>query len=178
MHRRDQLRAVIQLQSFAANFIHGHASSGQPANSAGAERDNRRWTYSAPLKIEPPATSVDFRDTRLLVNTFLATRFEFEVLYSVGDIGGPAIDPGARQRSVENLPRWADEWASGNVFLIAWLFSDYHQIRYFRPFSKHGLTCALVNIAAGARPYLPPCISQRRAARRRRRLRAAFGPIP
>jgi hypothetical protein len=51
---------------------------------------------------------------------------------------------------VENFPRGTDERFAGQVFLIAWLFSDEQERRMGASFTKDCLSGMLVQVASGA----------------------------
>ena len=68
------------------------------------------------------------RGVRLLVDAPLAARLPLEVLHDVGDVDGGAIDAGLRERAVEQLAGRADERMAGEIFRVARLLADQHQL--------------------------------------------------
>src|SRR3546814_13587621 len=79
-----------------------------------------------------------------------------EMLYGVGDVGAPAVDPRLLQRIVEQLPGRPDKGAPGQILLIAGLFPDEHKRGVDRPFSEHRLGRVAVERAACATHRLLP----------------------
>jgi hypothetical protein len=72
------------------------------------------------------------------------------MLDGVGDVDGVAVDAGRLAHAVEQLAGRADEGLAGQVFLVARLLADEHDLRLLRPFAAHGLGRELPQLAAPA----------------------------
>ena len=82
-----------------------------------------------------------------------AARFPLEVFYRVGDVDGRSVDARFfRGAAIEQLPRGADKRLALQIFLIAGLFADKHDLRIPRALSEDGLRCVAIERAGGAAP--------------------------
>src|SRR5262249_41687735 len=93
----------------------------------------------AELAIEPEPAGPHFAGARPAVDAALAARLELEMLDRVGHIGPLAVEPGRRQRAVEDLSGRSDKRATGQILLVAGLFADKHQGRIGGTFSEYSL---------------------------------------
>ena len=66
------------------------------------------------------------------------------MLDRVRDVNLFAINSRFFERAIHDFSRGADERFAGDVFVIAWLFADEHDRRFFRAFAKNGLGCVLI----------------------------------
>jgi catecholate siderophore receptor len=142
--RHPAFGAVGKLDRRASNLLDRHGLADQRARSGGAERNGNRRPYQLALMLEPPAARLDFAGVGLAVDPPFASSDELEMLDRIGDVGLRAVDAGLLKKSVEQLPRRADERAPGEVFLIARLLADEDDLRVERPFAEHRLRAAFV----------------------------------
>ena len=77
---------------------------------------------------------------------------------SGGCVGGPAVDAGGCQRAIKQPTRGADKRMTLEIFVVARLFPDEHQLRARGSFAEHGLRRVLPEraIAAVLRRVLQP----------------------
>src|SRR5688572_13925669 len=129
MHgERDEGRER-RLEKAASVARHFCGRSEQRAGSSGAERhDNLRFYRLNPLG-EPHAAREHFFAIRFLVNPSFAARLPFEMLDRVGEINLSWIEASFLECLTQQLPRWTDEWLSGEVFLIPRLLPNQHHAR-------------------------------------------------
>src|SRR5579884_549009 len=62
-----------------------------------------------------------------------------EVFDDIGDIHLRTRYSGSKQRLIQNATGWSNEWVPGEIFFVAWLFTNEHHRRVLRPFAKDGL---------------------------------------
>ena len=72
------------------------------------------------------------------------------MFYRVGDVDLLAVDAHFLQRAVEHLPCRSDERFAGEVFLVAGLLADQHQLGVLRAFAEYGLGCVFPERAGAA----------------------------
>jgi hypothetical protein len=84
-------------------------------------------------------TGIDFQLARLLVDASLAAGLPLEVLDCIGDVSRLAVDRRIRQRTIEEPAGRADKRFAGEVFLIAGLLADEHDVRRLTSGTEHGL---------------------------------------
>jgi hypothetical protein len=122
-------------------------------------RNDRPRTDQAEFVVEPGAAGGGFAGGRFLVDPAGApgATLPLEVLNRIGDVDLGSLDPGRRQRAVEDDARRADKGVTLAVLLIARLLADEHERRMRRPLAKHGLGCPRPEVAVpaveGGRPH-------------------------
>lgn len=124
--------------------------SEQTAAGRRAQRNDRRRPYYRPLMIEPPFATLDLIGIRPLVQPTLASCLEFEVLDRVGDENVRAGNSRPRQRLIEDATGGPNEGLSGDVFLVARLFSNQHKLGTTPSFARHNLSRESIEWAARA----------------------------
>src|SRR5258705_12701863 len=80
------------------------------------------------LDVEPRPAGGDLAGPRLLVNPALAARLPFEMLDHVRHVNALAVDAGFFERPIEELARRADERTARDIFLIARLLANEHDV--------------------------------------------------
>jgi hypothetical protein len=100
--------------------------------------------------VEPVVAGLDLALRRGLVQAPLAARLPLEMLDGVGDVDGVAVDAGLGADTVEQLAGRPDEGLAGQVFLVARLLADEHDLRLLRAFAGNGLGRELPQFAAPA----------------------------
>jgi hypothetical protein len=115
-----------------------------------AEADDDARTHETDLGVQPVDACRNLPQRGLLVDAALAARLPREVLHGVGHEHAAAIDPGFRQRAVEQLACGADERMSRDVLLVAGLLADEKDARALVAFPGHGLRRVLPQVAGAA----------------------------
>src|SRR5262249_16322003 len=110
-----------------------------------------------------------------LVQPPLAAHFVLEVLHRVGDENLGPRNPRIRQRPVENAPGGADEGLAGEVFLVAGLLADQHDVGGFAPLARYCLRRILVERAAPA--FVLGFGKLKKRVDRRRKLKVELRPL-
>ena len=87
---------------------------------------------------------------RFLVDAPLPARFPLEVFHDVRDVDAGSIDAGVRERTVQQLAGGPDKRMARQVFLIARLLADEHQLGLARAFAEDRLCPEFPEIAAAA----------------------------
>ena len=82
---------------------------------------------------------VDLPDVRAIMNAAFALLLEFEMFDRIGDIGLRTVNSGLAQRGVKHLSCGANKGLPLQIFLIAWLLANKHQLCALRPFAKDDL---------------------------------------
>jgi hypothetical protein len=108
--------------------------------AGGAERDDGRWFDQVALVFEPDLAAFDLVTVRPLMQAPFAAHLMFEMLDCIGDEGVLAGDAGIFERGVENAAGRPDERLAGEIFLVARLLADQHEIGFGRTFPRHGLS--------------------------------------
>jgi hypothetical protein len=91
----------------------------------------------------------------------LALSPPLEMFHGVGQIDGVDIDAGLGQRLSKKLTGRTDERLAGDVFDVAWLFTDEHDAGADGAFAEHRLRATLPEIALPAVPRSPPGSGER-----------------
>lgn len=91
------------------------------------------------LCLEPGFACYDLADQRLLVHASLATLDPSEMLHGVGDVNRVAWNPRCSEGFVQETTCRSDERTALAIFHVAWLFTDKHDARVFRPFAENRL---------------------------------------
>src|SRR5262249_46373801 len=112
-----------------------------------AETHDRVGLDKPNLRVQPRPAGPDLRSVRLLVNPPLPARFPFEMLYDIGDVDTVAIDARLLERTVEQAAGRTHERPTGQIFGVARLLADQHQLGAGRAFAEHGLRAEFVQIA-------------------------------
>lgn len=92
----------------------------------------------------------DFVIVRPFVQPSLAPHLVFEMFDGIGDVGVAAGDAGILQRGIENAAGRTDERFAGEIFLIARLLADEHEVGQARSLARHRLGGIAVERAAPA----------------------------
>src|SRR5581483_5725678 len=147
MHRREHERRERRGHERAPLRRHLELPPEQRLRRRRPKTDDRARFHELNFRIEPRTARRDLRRVRFLVNAALAARLPFEMLDDVGDVDRRAIDAGVDERAIEQLAGRADERVAGEVFLIARLLADQHQLGLACAFAEHGLRTAQIQIA-------------------------------
>ena len=93
-----------------------------------AEANQNLRLHKAKFSFDPRMTGVDFRITRLFVNTALAAlgRLPFEMFDNIRYIDLIAIDSRFLQSAIQQLAGRAHEWTAGEILLISGLLANQH----------------------------------------------------
>ena len=89
--------------------------------------------------VEPDLATLDLVIVRPLVQPALAAHLMLEMLDRIGDESLLAGNAGVLERGIEDAAGRADERLAGEVFLVARLFADQHEIGPARAFARHRL---------------------------------------
>jgi hypothetical protein len=73
-----------------------------------------------------------------------APQLPFEMFHCIRHIHLSSVDSRFLESAIHNLTGWTDKRFSGDIFVIARLFSDEHNARGFRSFAKYCLGCMFV----------------------------------
>jgi hypothetical protein len=115
-----------------------------------SETHNRARLHQANFRVEPGAARRDLARVGFLVNAPLAARFPLEVLDDVGHIHGSPIDRHLREHAIQELACRSDKGTAGEIFGVARLLADQHQLGPSAAFAEDGLRAALPEIAGAA----------------------------
>src|SRR5437764_11745117 len=99
------------------------------------------------------------------MNPSLAAGTPFEVLDHVGEIDAVAVDPGLRERAVQELPGRPHERPALEVLAVAGLLSDQHHLRRRRSLAEDRLRPGAPQVARA---------TARRGAAKRLEVRAGW----
>src|SRR3982751_6425740 len=83
--------------------------SGQGQRSSCTQRHYHLGSYKFELLFQPPTVMLHFTCSGFAVDPTFATLFEFEVLYSVCDVGFTASDTCFLHGTVQEPTRWPDK---------------------------------------------------------------------
>lgn len=119
---------------------------------------SRAWAAVAPsatitsglitaISASSQGRQADLHRIRFFVNAALAPRLPFEVFDHVGDVGLLAIDAGFFKRIVEQLTRRTNERFAGQIFFVAGLFADKHDVCTAGAFAENGLRSLFPKVA-------------------------------
>src|SRR5260370_30215174 len=125
-------------------------ASEQAARRRRAERDDRHRLHQRTLDVEPDLAALNFVSVGPLVQPTLAPHLMLEMLHRVSDENLRTWNSCLRQRPVENAPGRADERLAGNIFLVAGLLADEHDVGGPAPLAPHRLRGVLVERTARA----------------------------
>ena len=134
----------------AAHFADGQRPAGEAAGSGDAERHDRVRLNQGALEFEPDFAALDFVIVGTFMQTLLAKHLMLEVLHGVGDEGLRPRDAGVLQRLIEEPAGRPDKWPTGEVFLVARLFTDQHERSVARPLAGHRLSGIAIKRTARA----------------------------
>jgi hypothetical protein len=137
-------RGFLKLSAFPSHTI---VAANQSLRGAGAQTDHDCGTNLRDFSLEPWTAGGDFLGVGPLVNSPLPALGRIEMFDEVGDIYLVARDSSGEQGLVEQFSSWADEWMTGQVFLITRLFADEHHLGTRVSFAEHGLRSATPNVA-------------------------------
>src|SRR5436190_902827 len=124
--------------------------SEQCLRGGGAEANDRARLDQLDFCLEPRSTRRDFTGIRFLVDAPLSSRLPLEVFHDVRHVDGTAIDASLLQRAVEQLPGWTDERTTSEIFGVARLLADQHQLGPARTLAEDGLRGVLPEITRPA----------------------------
>src|SRR5262249_60054176 len=148
----DEGRGTVgQMQGLSAQLADGDRTPEQTARRRGAERHNSHRLHDRAFEIEPNLAALDFVGVGTLVQAALAAHVVLEMLYRMGDEDLRARNSRVRQRTVEDASGRADERLAAEVFLVAGLLADEHDVRGPAALARHRLRCVFVERAARAR---------------------------
>ena len=94
--------------------------------------------------LEPRLAGYKLPYSRLLVHAPLATLDPFEMLHGVGDVNLSARNTRFSEGFVQDTTCRSDERPALAIFHVAWLFTDKHDARVFRPFAENRLGRVLI----------------------------------
>src|SRR4051812_615678 len=139
-----------QLDQLAAILGDLERSAKQRLRRRRAEAHDHPRLHHLDLSGQPRPARRDLARVRLVVDAPLALRDPLEVLHHVGHVAERAIDARFRQRLVEQAPGRPDERLARQIFLVARLLADEHDLGLLRPRAEDRLRAAFVQIAAAA----------------------------
>jgi hypothetical protein len=73
------------------------------------------------------------------MNAPFASFLKLEMFHGIGNVNARSIDASIYQRTVKQAAGGADEWPARQVFLVARLLADQHQVRGGRPLAEDRL---------------------------------------
>ncbi len=144
MDGRQELRAAIEIEDFAAQMRHRFRAAERAADRGRTERHDQSGLEQGAFAIEPPTAGADLAGVGLFVQTALAARIEFEMFHRIGDEAFVAGDAGALKRGVEELAGGPDEWPPGPIFHISRLLADEQHAGVRRSFSRNDLSSVFI----------------------------------
>src|SRR5262249_5378917 len=153
----------------------GGAAVPQVAPGGGAKGDDRHRLHDGAFGIEPNLAALDLVSVGPLVKPPLAAHFVLEVLHRVGDENLGPRNSRIRQRPIENAPGGADEGLAAEVFLVAGLLADQHDVGGFAPLARYRLRRILVERAAPA--FVLGFGKLKKRVDRRRKLKVELRPL-
>src|SRR5581483_3636248 len=120
MHRGQEFggkRGVHQLATIAQN---AEFPTKDGLGGGGTETDHNLGPNHRDLRIQPRATSIDFRGPRFFMNAPLAARraFPAEMFHGIGYVNIVAINAGLRKSVVEDAARRTDKGLALDVLAI------------------------------------------------------------
>ena len=139
MDRRRDRFSEVRVQQLAP--VLGHAE-------LTAEQHQDARLDRLQLGLEPGSAGRHLGPVRFLVDAPLASRLPFEVLDRVRRVGQRTVDPGSRERLVEELAGGSHEWSAGKVLLVSGLLANEHDLGGGRPLAEDGLGSELPQAAA------------------------------
>src|SRR5438093_2038706 len=148
MDRREDKRGKRRRDELAAMRSTLQLKADKRMSRRSAQADDRPRLDELNLSIEPRPARRNLAGVRFLVNASLAARLPLEVLDDVGDVDRGAIDAGVLERAIEQLAGRSDERMSREVFGIARLLADEHELSFAPAFAEDGLRASLVQIAS------------------------------
>src|SRR6266545_8056507 len=123
----------------------------------GAQADDHLRVNDLDLRLQPRLAGYHLPDQRLLVQaSSLATLDPFKMFDGVGDVNLVARNTRFSEGFVQQTTCRSDERTALAIFHIAWLFTDEHDARVFRPLAENRLGRVLVQIAPFARTCRGP----------------------
>ena len=156
MHRRKRIWRQPRRYKPPAVTRYAKVSAEHPLRRGRPERHHNPRRDRSDFAFEPRPAGGNFDRSWLAVDPPFAPRNPFEMLYDVGDPDARAIDPRLDQTAIEQFAGWSDKRMPGQIFGVARLLADQHDLRIGRPFPKHGLRRIEVEWAGGALPPLLP----------------------
>ena len=121
------------------------------ACAATAPRQTRmRGLDERDLRLEPRSARGDLGRVRLRVNAALAARLPLEMFHHVGEVHQLPLDSRLLERPVEQTAGRADEWMACDVFLVARLLADHHDLGMPGALTENRLRGARVEVARPA----------------------------
>lgn len=139
MNRCNPRAPIGPVQEPAALASQSDWRSLERARCQNSKSNDELWFDYGELALEPPAASLDFIATWMLVQASLSSPLEFEMLHRIGDIDRPAIETDLLQCFIENTTGRSGERPAGTIFLISGLFANQHDPRIGRTFAKDDL---------------------------------------
>ena len=103
------------------------------------------------------------------MNAPLAARLPLEVLDDVGDVDARSVDARVGERAIEEFAGRSDERMTCEIFVVAGLLADEHQLSPRPAFTENGLRPALPEIACVTLARGLANARQRRPIRNQRR---------
>src|ERR1700730_13240982 len=147
MHGGGEVGREGGIDKFAAMLRDAKILAEKRLGGGGAEADNHFGMNSSDLGIKPRAARGDFGGIGFFVDAAFSPGLPFEMFHGIGDVNFFAVDSGFDERVVEKLAGGADERFAGQVFLIAGLLADEHQLAMGGAFAENGLRAELPEIA-------------------------------
>src|SRR6266498_3948125 len=131
-------------------------SSHHRLSRGGAQADDHLRVNDLDLRLQPGLAGYHLPDQRLLMQASLAPLDPFKMLHGVGDVNLVARNARFSEGFVQETTCRSDERVALAIFHIAWLFTDEHDARVFRPLAENRLGRVLVQIAPFARTCSGP----------------------
>src|SRR4051812_36616436 len=147
MNRRGYPRRERRGHERAALLRHLEGLAEERLRRRRAKTDQHSRFDQEDLRLQPRTARGDFRAVGLGVNSPLAARLPLEVLDDVGDVDEAAIDAGFLQRAIEQLARRSEERMPREIFRVARLLADHHDVRSRRSFTEDRLRSQSVQVA-------------------------------
>ncbi len=128
----------------------------QATRGGGAQRHDGCRFDEAPLHVEPHLAALDLMVVRPLVQAPFAAQLMFEVLHRIGHKDFGASNPGFRERLVKHASGGTNERLARDVFLVAGLLADQHQMRLPPPLPRHRLSSRRDRVGIACTRARPP----------------------
>jgi hypothetical protein len=105
------------------------------------QTDDNEWLNDGDFRLEPRPACRDLGVVRFLVDTTLSLfpALPLEVLHYIRDVDLLALNARVIERSIKELSSGTYEGTPLDVFAVAGLFADEHDLSRSRPFAEDGL---------------------------------------